>query len=112
MVLLPGLEISDDGEMYFNGRKVRSLKINGRNFFRKNKKVALNNLSTRLVDKVRVFDEKTEHAYLYENPSGLNGQLTIDVVFRKEYAIGLDVNAEAGGGYPLNGENIPTRVAT
>lgn len=106
MVLLPGLEISDDGEMYFNGRKVRNLKINGRNFFRKNKKVALNNLSTRLVDKVRVFDEKTEHAYLYENPSGLNGQLTIDVVFRKEYAIGLDVNAEAGGGYPLNGENV------
>ena len=51
---LPGVELKG-GRIYVNGEFVDNLLVNGRNFFRGNPKIALDNLPAYMVDKVNVY---------------------------------------------------------
>ena len=49
---LPGVKLDDSGVITVNGRRVESLLVNGRDFFRGDPSVALDNLPSYMVDKV------------------------------------------------------------
>ena len=55
---LPGTELSQDGEITVNGKRIESLLIDGRSFFEGDPKAALQNLPAYTVNKVKVFDRK------------------------------------------------------
>ncbi|MDE6265706.1 MAG: hypothetical protein K2M11_11275, partial [Paramuribaculum sp.] len=57
---LPGVEMNDDGEIFVNGKKVESLLLNGKDFFKGDKLVMLNNLGAYTVNKVKVYDKLSE----------------------------------------------------
>ncbi len=78
---LPGVEIDTDGKISVNGKEVNQILVNGKPFFDKDGKVALQNLPSNIINKVQVTDTKTKK----EEKTGANAStnnasinLTID----------------------------------
>jgi len=57
---LPGVEIDDQGKITVNGKEVNQILVNGKPFFDKDGKIALQNLPSDIVNKVQVTDSKTK----------------------------------------------------
>ena len=57
---MPGMEITDDGKVKFNGEEIDKLTVGGRTFFFGDQSTALNNLPAAVVDKIRVIDRDSE----------------------------------------------------
>ena len=56
---LPGVEIDADGKITVNGKEVNQILVNGKPFFDKDGKIALQNLPSDIINKVQVSDTKT-----------------------------------------------------
>ena len=56
---LPGVEIDSDGKITVNGKEVNQILVNGKPFFDKDGKIALQNLPSDIINKVQVTDTKT-----------------------------------------------------
>ncbi len=56
---LPGVEIDADGKITVNGKEVNQVLVNGKPFFDKDGKIALQNLPSDIINKVQVTDTKT-----------------------------------------------------
>ncbi len=94
---LPGVELRDNGVITLNGRRVSELLVNGKNFFRGDPTVALDNLPAYMVDKVKVYERTTAYQQHFE-PYSVNRPLVMDVNLKKEYSVGWIANAEAAYG--------------
>jgi hypothetical protein len=57
---LPGVEIDSDGKITVNGKEVNQILVNGKPFFDKDGKIALQNLPAEIINKVQVTDTKTK----------------------------------------------------
>ena len=95
--LLPGVELRG-GQITVNGRYVSSLLINGEDFFKGNPKIALDNLPSYYVDKVKVYERGEEDEYLMGRQENEERDIVMDVNLKKEYSVGWMANAEAAGG--------------
>lgn len=98
--MLPGVTLESNGRIYVNGEYVSELMVNGRDFFKGNPKVALDNLPAYVVDKIRTYHKGVEWSHLIdeENPDDSKKSLVMDVQLRRDLAEGWIANAEAGGG--------------
>ena len=94
---LPGVQLKDNGEIMVNGRRVDYLTLNGKDFFKGDNKVMLDNLPNYTVKSLHVYDKTTELSeYLghdYEKK-----EYVMDVRLKKEYRTGILANAEAAAG--------------
>lgn len=61
---LPGVEIDAEGKITVNGKEVNQILVNGKPFFDKDGKVALQNLPSEIIDKIQVSDTKTKQEEL------------------------------------------------
>ena len=59
---LPGLQVNSKGEITAQGQKVEKILVDGEEFFSDDPAVVTQNLRANLVDKVQVFDKKSEQA--------------------------------------------------
>ncbi len=59
---LPGAEVSEDGTITINGKKVKKVKVDGKEFMTGDTQTAMKNLPTAIVDKVKTYDEKSDMA--------------------------------------------------
>jgi len=85
---LPGVEIDEEGKITVNGKEVNQILVNGKPFFDKDGKVALQNLPAELINKVQVTDTKTKQQELSgQKATGDNASinLTIDEDKNKGY---------------------------
>lgn len=57
---LPGVEIDSDGKITVNGKEVNQILVNGKPFFDKDGKIALQNLPSDIINKVQITDSKTK----------------------------------------------------
>ncbi|HRF86768.1 MAG TPA: outer membrane beta-barrel protein [Alloprevotella sp.] len=94
---LPGVQLSG-GRITVNGEFVSSLLINGKDFFNGNAKIALDNLPSYIVNKIKVYKREHESAYITGPSSETEKPLVMDVNLKKQYAIGFIANMEGGGG--------------
>lgn len=102
---LPGAKLDDNGRIMVNGKFVKNLTINGRDFFNNDPKVALSNLPAYTVNKIRVFHDrpfnpKDDLRSAIEKESD---PLVMDVRLKREYAEGWISNYELAGGSNLKG---------
>ena len=81
---LPGAELTRDGEIYVNGRKIDNLLLNGKDFLKGNNKVLLENLPYYTVKELKVYDRETElNKYLgYDKEQK---EYVMDVGLKREY---------------------------
>ena len=94
---LPGAELKDNGEILVNGRKVESLLLNSKDFFKGDNKIMLENLGAYTVKNIAVYDGQKEDDRIMGKNYG-EKVLTMDVRLKKEYNRGWILNAEAGYG--------------
>lgn len=59
---LPGVEVSDDGTIKWNGKTVSEFLINGKDFFKGDTKIAMKNIPTEMVSKIKAYDKKSDYA--------------------------------------------------
>ena len=59
---LPGAEISDDGTIKINGKQVKKILVDGKEFMNGDTKTALKNLPTNIIDKIKAYDQKSDLA--------------------------------------------------
>ena len=94
---LPGVELKDNGVIMYNGKQIASLLVNGKDFFKGDPRVALDNLPAYMVNEVKVYERETD----FEKLTGQQldeRPLDMDVRLKKEYSIGWIANAEAAYG--------------
>lgn len=94
---LPGAELKPDGRIMVNGKFVESLLLNGRDFFKGDNTVLLDNLPAYMVHQVKVYTEESETSKLLGHKVD-DGRFVMDVMLKRQYAIGWLANAEAGYG--------------
>ncbi len=94
---LPGAELKTNGMITVNGKPVSSLLVNGKDFFRGDPRIALENLPAYMVDKVKVYEKQTD----FERITGqdeLMRPIVMDVNLKKQYSVGWIANAEVAYG--------------
>ena len=106
---MPGMEITDDGKVKFNGEAIDKLTVGGRTFFFDDQSTALNNLPASIVDKIRVIDRESESTRATGIQDG-SREKVLDVGLKKEYEKGWFGNAGLKGGTTLtDGQENPLR---
>jgi len=98
IVQMPGVEIRDGGKIYVNGRFVESLLLNGKDFFKGNKDVMLENIGAYAVKNVAVYEKKDEMSAVLGDRVDVDKEYVMDVRLKKDHMAGTMINAEAGGG--------------
>lgn len=101
---MPGMEITEDGKVKFNGEEIDKLTVGGRTFFFNDQSTALNNLPASIVDKIRVIDRDSEATRASGVQDG-NREKVLDVGLKKEYEKGWFGNAGIKGGTTLVGDD-------
>jgi len=94
---LPGLTVSADGQITAHGKSVSKVLIDGEEFFGYDPKIAIRNVRADAVDKVQVYERKSEEAELTGIDDGVRMQ-TVNVVLKEEARKGIFGNAEANYG--------------
>lgn len=109
LMRMPGMEITDEGKVMFNGEKIDKLTVGGRTFFFDDQSTALNNLPASIVDKIRVIDRESESTRATGIQDG-SREKVLDVGLKKEYEKGWFGNAGLKGGTTLtDGQENPLR---
>ena len=102
---LPGVTLNDKGQIKVNGEFVSELLINGREFFKGDPKVALQNLPAYTVNKVKVYRKLPYYSYMLGDAAQTHVSsdvpLVMNVQLKHEYNAGWLANMEIGGGKKL-----------
>ena len=101
LLRMPGMEITDDGKVKFNGEAIDHLTVGGRTFFFDDQSTALNNLPAAVVDKIRVIDRDSKNTRATGIQDGKREKV-LDVGLKKEYEKGWFGNAGLKGGTTLD----------
>ncbi|MCH5181950.1 MAG: outer membrane beta-barrel protein [Prevotellaceae bacterium] len=94
---LPGVEVGDDGKITLNGKEITELLINGKDFFKGDTQVAMKNLPTNLVSKVKAYEKKSD----YTEQTGIDdGEETsvLDISTKRALDESWVTNADLGYG--------------
>jgi hypothetical protein len=94
---LPGVEVDKDGKVTMQGKEVKKILVDGKEFFGNDPKAITKNLPADAIDKVQVIDDKTDHA---KNTGIDDGQRdkVLNVTLKEEKKHGWFGNASAAGG--------------
>ena len=94
---MPGAELKDNGDIYINGKKVDYLTLNGKDFFKGNNKVMLDNLPYYTVQNVEVYDKSSKESE-WKGEETTKKDYVMDVKLKREYNRGMLANIEGGLG--------------
>lgn len=92
---MPGAELSDEGEITINGRKVDALLLNGEDFFKGKRGIVLENLPAYMVKNLKAYERQDKISQKFGRK---DEEYVLDVILKKEYSIGWISNAEVGAG--------------
>jgi len=61
---MPGIEVDSEGKVTVNGKEIKKIMVDGKEFFSSDPKVAVKNLPAKMIDKVQSLDKKSDMAKL------------------------------------------------
>lgn len=94
---LPGLQVDKDGNITAQGKKVQKVLVDGEEFFGDDPKLVTKNLRADIIDKVQVFDKKSDQA-AFTGISDGNDVKTINLKIKENAKHGSFGKLEAGAG--------------
>ena len=99
---MPGMEVSKDGTVKYNGETIQKITVGGKTFFFDDPKMALKNLPAKVVDKVKVIDKVSDA----EQFTGVatDREKVMDLEFKQEFQKGWFGNATVGAGSTVAGD--------
>ena len=57
---LPGVEMEEDGTIKVNGKTVKKILVDGKEFFGNDKKMTLENIPTHIINKIKTYDKQSD----------------------------------------------------
>lgn len=94
---LPGAEIDDDGNVKINGKDLKKIMVDGKEFFGGNVKTGLKNLPVDMVDKLKTYDKKSDLARITGIDDG-EEETVLDLTVKKGMNQGWFGNADLAAG--------------
>ncbi len=94
---LPGVEVERDGSVKALGEKVQNVLVDGKEFFGKDTKIATKNLDADAIDKVQVFDRKSDRSEFTGIDDGQK-ERTINLKLKDDKKVGYFGTLEGSAG--------------
>lgn len=94
---MPGISIDKDGNIKAQGERIGKVLVDGKEFFGNDPKLATKNLPADAIDKVQVFDKKSEQATLTGFDDG-NSEKTINLKLKEDKKQGVFGKVNGGAG--------------
>ena len=94
---LPGVTVSDDGKITHNGKEVKKILVDGKEFMTGDTQTAMKNLPTYIIEKVRAYDEKSDLAKVSGIDDG-EEQTVLDFSVKRGMNKGVFSNIDLAGG--------------
>lgn len=94
---IPGAEVSDDGTLKINGKEVKKIKVDGKEFFTGDTRTAMKNLPTSVIERLKVYDEKSDLSKVTGIDDG-NESTILDVQMKRGMNKGFFGNVSLGAG--------------
>ena len=94
---LPGAEIDDDGNVKINGKDLKKIMVDCKEFFGGDVKTGLKNLPVDMVDKLKTYDKKSDLARVTGIDDG-EEETVLDLTVKKGMNQGWFGNADLGAG--------------
>ena len=93
---LPGVQVDRDGSITVNGKNVSKIRVDGRDFFANDPKIATRNLDADMIAKVQIYDDRDN------DPGHLLPEYKLDKIinlkFKKKFSKSTFGHATAGAG--------------
>lgn len=94
---LPGAEVDDDGNVKFNGKELKKIMVDGKEFFGGDVKTGLKNLPVDMIDKLKTYDKKSDLARITGIDDG-EEETVLDLTVKKGMNQGVFGNFDLAGG--------------
>ncbi len=95
---LPGFQVNSKGEITTQGQRVQKVLVDGEEFFGDDPTMATQNISAKAVDKVQVYDTKTEQQNLTGISTGNEGK-TVNIKLKEDAKKGAFGKAHAASDF-------------
>lgn len=94
---LPGAEVEEDGTIKINGKEVKKIMVDGKEFFDNDKNMAMKNLPTSMIEKIKAYDRQSD----YTRTTGIDDgeeETVLDLSVKKGMKQGWIGNLDVGYG--------------
>ena len=97
---LPGVEVSDNGAITWNGETIKKITIDGKTFFLDDPQLASKNIPAKAINKLKVIEKKSDQAQFTGIHDG-EEEMVIDLSLKKGMMKGFFGNVMAGAGHDI-----------
>ena len=94
---LPGAEVSDDGTIKINGKEVKKILVDGKEFMTGDTKTAMKNLPTNIIDRIKAYDKQSDLSRVSGIEDG-EEETVLDFGIKQGMNKGVMVNADLSVG--------------
>ncbi len=94
---LPGAQVDDDGKITINGKEVKKIMVDGKEFMTGDTKTAMKNLPTSIIERVKAYDQKSDLARVSGIDDG-EEETVLDFGVKRGMNKGVMVNADVAAG--------------
>ena len=94
---LPGAEVDDDGSIKINGKQVKKILVDGKEFMTGDTKTAMKNLPTNIIDRIKAYDQQSDLARISGIDDG-EEQTVLDFGIKPGMNRGFMTNNDVGIG--------------
>lgn len=90
---IPGAQLDDDGKITINGKEVKKIKVDGKEFMTGDTETALKNLPTAIIENIKAYDEKSDLARVTGIDDG-NEETVLDFGIKRGMNKGVMSNSD------------------
>lgn len=101
---LPGISIDEEGRILVNGKEVKKVMVDGKDFFRSNPNLTIRNIPVNILEKLQVIDDVSELAKLTGIDDGEENTV-INITIQKDKKRGWLSNNNVGIGQEFNSDD-------
>ena len=94
---LPGAEVGDDGTIKINGKEVKKILVDGKEFMTGDTKTAMKNLPTNIIDRIKAYDQQSDLARVSGIEDG-EEETVLDFGIKAGMNKGVMMNADLAAG--------------
>ena len=94
---LPGVEIAEDGTITHNGKTIKRIMVDGKEFFGNDTKLSMKNIPTKMVKNIKAYDRQSDYSRVTGIDDG-EEEAVLDLTVKKGMKEGWLVTIEGGYG--------------
>lgn len=94
---LPGVEVAEDGTITHNGKTIKKIMVDGKEFFGNDTKMSMKNIPTKMVKNVKAYERQSDYSRVTGIDDG-EEESVLDLTIKKGMKKGWNVTLEGGYG--------------